>query len=53
MEFGKPSTNQDLADFILSRIKDKTLINEGISDAVSGIEEILKNGIDIAMNKYN
>jgi peptidyl-tRNA hydrolase len=37
----------------LSRIKDKSLINEGIDDAVNAIEEIIKNGIDTAMNKYN
>lgn len=50
---GKPEDNQDLAEFILSTIKNRTLIDEGIIDSAKALEEIIINGIDIAMNKYN
>lgn len=33
--------------------EDKQLLNDGTQKAKLAIEEILKNGIDIAMNKYN
>ena len=50
---GKPEDNQDLAEFILSTIKNRTLIDEGIIDSAKALEEIIINGIDMAMNKYN
>ena len=53
MEFGKPKDKEDLADFILKRISDRTLINEGINLAAKAVEEIIINGVDSAMNKYN
>ena len=43
----------DLADFIISKIENRELIDEGIFDAASAVEEAIKNGIDSAMNKYN
>lgn len=42
-----------MAEFILSNIENKEAINNGINNAVNALEEIIKNGIDIAMNKYN
>lgn len=51
--YGKPEDNQDLAEFILSKIENRTLIDEGINDAAKALEEIVANGIDVAMNKYN
>lgn len=51
--FGKPEFNQDLAEFILSKIEDRRLIDEGIIDSVKAIEETIANGIDVSMNKYN
>lgn len=43
----------DLADFILSKIEDRTLIDEAICDAARAVEEAVINGIDSAMNKFN
>lgn len=42
-------------DYVLGLIndEDKKLLNDGVEKAKLAIEEILKNGIDIAMNKYN
>ena len=52
---GNPQYKNDLLNFILTKIPDedyKTL-EEAIKNAANSIEEIIKNGIDIAMNKYN
>lgn len=51
--YGKPEENYDLADFILSKIENRKLIDEGIKNAADGTVEIVKNGIDKAMNKFN
>jgi len=51
--FGKPQNSQDLAEFILSKIRDRSLINEGIIDARDAVCDIVDKGIDHAMNKYN
>ena len=53
MEFGKPQNFQDLADFILSKIKDRTVIDEGIISARDAACDIIDKGVDYAMNKYN
>jgi len=55
---GNKPENWDLKDFVLSQFTEKEnndIIN-GITDAVSAIEEILKdykNGLNNAMNKFN
>lgn len=53
MEFGKPENGYDLADFILSKLKDRTVIDEGIIDARNAVCDIVEKGVDYAMNKYN
>ena len=53
MVFGKPEEEQDLGEFILSEIEDRTKIDEAIFDAAKAVEEIVINGIDLAMNKFN
>lgn len=52
---GKKYENQDLADFVLSRFsKDEQIdIDMSIITAAEAVESIIKDGIDIAMNKYN
>lgn len=52
---GKKHENQDLADFVLSRFsKDEQIdIDMSIITAAEAVESIIKDGIDIAMNKYN
>lgn len=51
--YGKPEEDQDLAEFVLSNIEDKTALDEGITDAAKAVKEIVINGIDSAMNKFN
>lgn len=52
---GRQNTNEDLASFVLSGFskQDREKINETIETAVDGAIEIIENGIDSAMNKYN
>jgi len=51
----KPEPGRDLADFVLSRVpKERQAdMDSAIDRATSTVEEIIKNGLDIAMNKYN
>ena len=47
--------HQDLADFVLSRFSKEEIpvLEEAIIRAKKAVEEIVKNNIDSAMNKYN
>lgn len=51
----RPQSGQDLASFVLSRFKadEKDDINKGLEKSAKAIESIIKENIDIAMNKYN
>lgn len=52
---GKKYKNQDLANFVLSRFNPDEQIDIDISlvNAAEAVESIIKDGIDMAMNKYN
>lgn len=52
---GNPEYKDDLLNFILTRIPDEEykILQEAQENAVKAIVEIIKNGIDSAMNKYN
>ncbi len=52
---GQPKNDISLMEHVIGQIdeEDKVLLEEGIDRAEKAVEEILKNGIDIAMNKYN
>ncbi len=51
----KPQNNQDLADFVLSKFRkeEEENVNTGIEKAYFSTEAIIKESVDIAMNKYN
>ncbi len=51
----KPDEGRDLADFVLSRVSKEQSIEmqNGLENAVKAVEEIIRAGIDSAMNKYN
>ncbi|SHJ98645.1 aminoacyl-tRNA hydrolase [Tepidibacter formicigenes] len=51
----KPEKGQDLASFVLSKFKKEEIepLNETLNRAASAIEAIIKEGIDLSMNKYN
>lgn len=52
---GKPPEGWELADFVLSRFDtaETSVINECIGKAADAVEEIVKSGINSAMNRYN
>lgn len=52
---GKKYENQDLADFVLSRFGPVEQVDIDISlvTAAEAVESMIKDGIDLAMNKYN
>ena len=45
----------NLVDYVLEKVDDDkyTVLKKGIEKAAIAIEEILKNGIDMSMNKFN
>ncbi len=52
---GKPPEKMDLANYVLSKFseQEKPLTRESIEKASMAIEEIIRNGINASMNKYN
>lgn len=52
---GKRPENMDLADFVLSRFskEEREVIERSLISAAESVETIIKEGIDIAMNKFN
>lgn len=52
---GKPDKGRDLADFVLSRVpkEQDEAMNEGFEKTAKAIDSMIREGIDMAMNKYN
>ena len=52
---GSPKGDTDLVEYVIGAIEEEQipLLEKGIEKASKAVVEILKNGIDIAMNKYN
>jgi PTH1 family peptidyl-tRNA hydrolase len=52
---GKPEYKNDMINYVLEQIRkeERVILDEGIEDAKSAVIEMVKNGVDIAMNKYN
>lgn len=52
---GKPEYKTDMINYVIGNVPKDELdtLNLGVEKAVQAIEEILKNGVDIAMNKFN
>lgn len=52
---GKPVDEYDAIDYVIGRLDDEkyTKLEDGINKAANAVEEFLKNGIDMAMNKFN
>lgn len=51
----KPHPDYDLADWVLGKFpkEDEKNLNTALENSVKAIEEIIKRGIDSAMNKYS
>jgi PTH1 family peptidyl-tRNA hydrolase len=52
---GKPVYEEDIINYVIGAIpeEEKEELDKGVIKAKEAIVEILKNGIDSAMNKYN
>lgn len=52
---GKPKEDEDLVSYVIGYIDEENnkLLEQGIEKASQAVVEILKNGIDSAMNKFN
>ena len=52
---GKPENKENMIEYVIGHItkEEKEILEEGKNIAVKAVEEILKNGIDISMNKFN
>ena len=52
---GQPEHKNDMINYVIGKIpedEEKILI-QGVKKAAEAVEEIIKNGTDIAMNKFN
>lgn len=52
---GKPEGRISLVDYVIGKIPKGEIenLNKGIEKATEAVKELIKNGIDVAMNKYN
>lgn len=52
---GKPKLKEDMINYVIGAIpeEESKVLEEGTSQAAKAMIEILKNGIDMAMNKFN
>ena len=52
---GKPEFKGDMVNYVIGAISDEDslALEEGVNKAKEAVVEILKNGVDLAMNKYN
>lgn len=52
---GQPEYKNDMINYVIGKIseEEQKTLQEGVNKAAEAIEEILKSGIDIAMNKFN
>lgn len=51
----RPQNGQDLASFVLSKFKKEEMdsLDESLQRSAYAVEAIVKEGIDVSMNKYN
>ena len=52
---GMPENKEKLIEYVIGHVQNEEYIKlqDGVKKAADAITEILKSGIDIAMNKYN
>lgn len=52
---GQPEFKNDMINYVIGKVpeEEQKILQEGVKKAVEAVEEIIKNGVDIAMNKYN
>ena len=52
---GQPEFKNDMINYVIGKVpeEEQKILQKGIKKAAEAVEEIIKNGIDIAMNKFN
>lgn len=52
---GQPEFKNDMINYVIGKVpeEEQQILAEGVKKASEAVEEIIKNGIDIAMNKFN
>ncbi len=52
---GKPTYKNDMINYVLSKIPEEeyNILEQGIKKASMAVADIIKNGMDYAMNQYN
>ena len=52
---GQPESKSDMINYVIGKVsqEEQEILQQGVEKAAKAVEEILKNGIDIAMNKFN
>ena len=52
---GSPDNKEDMINYVIGAIpkREREILEEGTKKAAKSVVEILENGIDIAMNKFN
>ena len=52
---GQPEFKNDMINYVIGKVpeEEQKVLAEGVKKASEAVEEIIKNGIDIAMNKFN
>lgn len=52
---GQPEFKSDMINYVIGKVpqEEQEILQQGVEKSAKAVEEILKNGIDIAMNKFN
>lgn len=52
---GKPEFKHDMIGYVIGKLDDdeNEKLQQGVDLAVDAVSEMIKNGVDVAMNKYN
>lgn len=52
---GMPQNKESMIDYVIGKVskEEREILNKSIEQAVDSVKEILENGINIAMNKFN
>ncbi len=52
---GQPEFKNDMINYVIGKVpeEEQKVLQQGVKKATKAVEEILKNGIEIAMNKFN
>ena len=52
---GQPDFKSDMINYVIGKVpeEEQKILHQGVLKAAEAVEEIIKNGVDIAMNKYN